>query len=208
MLEAQHHSGHAGEELHHRFLLPALVRALRAFAPAPVTVLDVGCGAGYVSAEIARLGHRVIGIDLSDRALAAARAAYAGPTFAKASVYDDWSPLLPVERADVVMAVEVIEHLFSPRRFLLNVQRHLSPGGAVLLTTPYHGYLKNLAIAASGRWDRHHAVGWEGGHIKFFSPRTLAALLAETGFHDPAFQYAGRVTWMWKSMVCLARRSA
>ena len=42
-----------------------------------------------------------------------------------------------------------------------------------MLSTPYHGYLKNLALAVSGRMDRHFTALHVGGHIKFFSIETL-----------------------------------
>ncbi|MBI4726237.1 hypothetical protein HY768_03260 [candidate division TA06 bacterium] len=75
-----------------------------------------------------------------------------------------------------------------------------------MLTTPYHGYWKNLAIALFNQWDFHHTVNWQGGHIKFFSPRTLRSLLEEAGFKNIEFKYAGRFPLLWKSMIAIARK--
>ena len=72
--------------------------------------------------------------------------------------------------------------------------------------TPYHGYVKNLVIAALGPFDAHVNPLWDGGHIKFFSPRTLSALVAGSGFAEIEFAYFGRAPWLWKSMVCVARK--
>jgi hypothetical protein len=47
---------------------------------------------------------------------------------------------------------------------------------------------------------------WDGGHIKFFSPRTLSALVAGSGFAEIEFAYFGRAPWLWKSMLCIARK--
>jgi hypothetical protein len=47
---------------------------------------------------------------------------------------------------------------------------------------------------------------WDGGHIKFFSRRTLAALVSGSGFTDLSFSYFGRAPLLWKSMVCTARK--
>ena len=79
--------------------------------------------------------------------------------------------------------MEVIEHLYSPRTFAAFVRSILEAngGGRFILTTPYHGYLKNLSIALAGKADRHYSALWEGGHIKFWSRRTLAILLREPG---------------------------
>ena len=67
-------------------------------------------------------------------------------------------------------------------------------GGGLALTTPYHGRLKNLAIAAVG-FDRHFAV--EGDHVRFFSDRSLRRLLEETGFDVVRVEHFGRVRWLW-----------
>ena len=88
--------------------------------------------------------------------------------------------------------------------FLCNMYRHLRTGGTIVLTTPYHGYLKNLALALSGKLDDHFTALWDGGHIKFWSRRTLIRLLQEFGFEVREFRGAGRVVWLWKSMVVRA----
>lgn len=74
------------------------------------------------------------------------------------------------------------------------------------LTTPYHGYLKNLVLSIFNYWDKHHTVDWEGGHIKFFSERTLRQMLMATGFANITFNNAGRLQYLWKSMVCRAQK--
>ena len=72
------------------------------------------------------------------------------------------------------------------------------------MTTPYHGYLKNLAISVIGGWDRHADPLWDGGHIKFFSRRTITRLLNEAGFRVVSFNGVGRLHYLWKSMVVVA----
>lgn len=78
--------------------------------------------------------------------------------------------------------------------------------GYLILTTPYHGYAKNLALSIFNKWDHHHTVDWVGGHIKFFSERTLASMLKESGFNNIVFNNAGRIRWLWKSMVCRSQK--
>ena len=99
-----------------------------------------------------------------------------------------------------VISMEVIEHLYSPRTFAAFVRSILEAngGGRFILTTPYHGYLKNLSIALAGKADRHYSALWEGGHIKFWSRRTLAILLREAGFRNMAFTGAGRIPYLWR----------
>jgi uncharacterized protein (AIM24 family) len=73
--------------------------------------------------------------------------------------------------------------------------------GQIILTTPYHGYLKNLMLAATGKMDSHFTALWDGGHIKFWSRKTLSTLLEEQGFRVTNFKGSGRLPYFWKSMV-------
>lgn len=75
---------------------------------------------------------------------------------------------LASKRFEVVISTAVIEHLYDPRGFIAFARWILANGGDFIVSTPYHGYLKNVALALSGRLDSHFAVLWDGGHIKFF----------------------------------------
>jgi ubiquinone biosynthesis O-methyltransferase len=168
------------------------------------TLLDIGCGNGALTASLAQRGAAVTGMDLSESGIALARLAHSDVRFEVGSVYDDLRARFGT--FDRVVALEVIEHLFDPRTFLRRAFEALKPGGRLVLSTPYHGYLKNVVLALSGKLDAHFTVLWDGGHIKFFSERTLAAMLQEAGFVDLRFQGAGRVPLLWKSLVASARR--
>jgi 2-polyprenyl-6-hydroxyphenyl methylase/3-demethylubiquinone-9 3-methyltransferase len=82
----------------------------------------------------------------------------------------------------------------------------LTEGGTAIISTPYHGYLKNLTIALLGKYDAHHNPLWDHGHIKFWSPSTLGTLLEETGFQDVSFARVGRVPPLAKSMIAVAHK--
>jgi hypothetical protein len=79
-------------------------------------------------------------------------------------------------------------------------------GGNAILSTPYHGYWKNLAMALSGKMDAHFTALWDHGHIKFWSIRTLSILLEEVGFRDLQFERVGRIPPLAKSMIAVAQR--
>ncbi len=81
-----------------------------------------------------------------------------------------------------------------------------SQGGAAVVSTPYHGYWKNLALAVSGKMDAHFTALWDHGHIKFWSEKTLRVLLEEAGFRDIRFRRVGRVPALAKSMIAVARK--
>ena len=107
---------------------------------------------------------------------------------------------------DAVLSTEVVEHVYSPRQWAAAAYASLKPGGVLICSTPYHGYLKNCALALSGKLDAHFTALWDGGHIKFWSRRTLTALLQEAGFQVVSFRGAGRWPWLWKSMLLVGRK--
>ena len=61
-------------------------------------------------------------------------------------------------------------------------------------------------LAVTGKWDEHLTVLWDGGHIKFFSVKTLGALLRETGFRQVSFLRVGRVPPVARPMVAVVRK--
>ncbi|EFA71944.1 Methyltransferase domain protein [Raphidiopsis brookii D9] len=65
--------------------------------------------------------------------------------------------------------------------------------------------MKNLALAISGKMDKHFTALWDGGHIKFFSVVTMKSLLISEGYEDIKFKFAGRIPYLWKSMLCSAK---
>ena len=107
---------------------------------------------------------------------------------------------------DAILSTEVVEHLYTPRIYARLCFEMLKPGGVAIVSTPYHGYLKNLSLALTGKMDRHFTALWDCGHIKFFSVKTLTALLQQAGFIDISFKGAGRFPYLWKSMVALAHK--
>ncbi len=192
------------KQAHHGYLLPSIIDLMP--AKSSLEILDAGCGNGYVAWRLACMGHSVTAVDTSDSNVAIGRRAFTNVSFSVRSVYDDISDLAPDGGWDLVVSSEVIEHLYSPQRFLKNMWSLLAEGGGIILTTPYHGYLKNLVIGFLNKWDKHWTVDWEGGHIKFFSQSTLAQMLMENGFSKPVFRNAGRCPFIWKSMVCFSRK--
>ncbi|MUG94056.1 methyltransferase domain-containing protein [Scytonema sp. UIC 10036] len=166
-------------------------------------ILDLGCGNGSLSHILAQHGYDVVGMEDSASGITIARQNFPDCQFIQASIYD--SPKAELLNAfDIVIAVEVIEHLLYPRELVKLAQKCLKPGGHLIITTPYHGYLKNLIVALLGKMDSHFSPLWDGGHIKFFSVKSLTHLLETEDCIDISFQFAGRFPYLWKSMLCSA----
>jgi len=167
-------------------------------------VLDAGCGNGFFAKQLRERGFDVVGMDLEESGVEHARKLCPDVHFEVASVYDDIAARFG--QFDAVVSLEVIEHLYDPRAFVRRVRECLRPAGLFILSTPYHGYLKNLLIALGGKFDAHVSPLWDGGHIKFWSRRTLTRLLEEEGFRVDAFIGAGRLPGLWKSMILVGSR--
>jgi len=187
----------------HQYLLP-LVRSLLEGTPKKATILDLGCGNGSFLSQLNGNGWRLIGVDYSKSGIQIAEQNHPGIEFLLADAQTDLVGF--VEPADVVISTEVIEHLYDPRAFMKNAYRLLKPGGMFVVSTPYHGYLKNLMMAATGKMDRHFTVLWDHGHIKFWSRKTLESALREVGFKVTQFKGAGRIPFLWRSMVIQAMK--
>lgn len=166
-------------------------------------ILDVGCGNGALLATYRDRGWSLVGLEHSKSGIAVGREAYPEIEFHQADATDRFPDM---GQFDCIISAEVVEHVYDPQGFARNCYSALRPGGLIALSTPYHGYLKWLAIALLNGMDRHHTSLWTGGHIKFWSYRTLGELLATAGFQDLRFAGAGRLPFLWKSMVISARK--
>ena len=168
-------------------------------------IADLGCGNGYMAGQLVSLGHTVCAVDSSETGISIAKQAYPSVDFHCLSLYENIATLIGND-FDIVISSEVIEHLYDPRTFLKNASSILKPGGTLILTTPYHGYLKNLVMALAGKLDNHFTVEWDCGHIKFFSVKTLSNMVTEQGFGNIRFKFAGRFPYLWKSMILCATK--
>jgi len=198
----------ANAEPSHQHLYPSVSRFLQNVPPGSI-VMDAGCGNGSFIALFQDRNWQLHGSDLSPTGIELARKTYPNINFFLAdaqSLYADF--LNTVGPVDIVISTEVIEHIYDPRGFLRNCFGLLKPGGTIVLTTPYHGYLKNLLLAVTGKLDQHFTVLWDHGHIKFWSRKTMKEVLKETGFTNIEFAGSGRIPYVWKSMVLKATKPA
>lgn len=189
-------NGESGEKLTRVFV--ACVKKLDGVR----SICDLGCGNGHISGRLAALGYDVTGVDASASGIQIARRTYPGVEFVHALIDRN----LDIGQFDLVISSDVIEHLYRPSDLLEATGSLLKPGGQILLGTPYHGYFKNLVLAATGKMDAHFSALHDGGHIKFFSVNTLSKLMLSHGFEDLTFTYYGRAPWLWKNMICHARK--
>ena len=196
---------HAADAPHTaNYLWPSVVALLGGPQQAVRRVADLGAGNGAFAAHPAARGFRVTAIEPSSSGVAVLRGAHPAIETIQASAYDDLSPQHAT--FDAAVALEVVEQCYYPRRLVATLGALVPPGGLVVLSTPYHGYAKNLAIALLGGWDRHFTALWDHGHIKVWSVRTLSALVAGSGLVVASVVRVGRLPPFAESMILCARK--
>lgn len=164
-------------------------------------VLDLGCGCGEFAAFFKAEGYEAEGIDISGNVVEWARKHNPGPEYHVGEV----SAMLPARQGafDAVFSSEVIEHLFDVEGYLRSINRLLKPRGVLVLTTPYHGVVKNIVIALS-RFSHHFDP--LGQHIRFFDRPGLEMCLRKFGFAAEVWTGFGRFWPVWQSHFVVSRK--
>lgn len=174
-----------------RWLQGQRIRRVVAALPAEGSVLEVGCGPGYVLATVPR--EKVYGIDLSEHLVEMARQRLGE----RAEIRLGSAEALPYEdgRFDAVFCTEVLEHTLEPRTAVAECLRVLKPGGTLILTVPNDGlihFLKTLVrrlglgrlleqSGPDGHQPSHDGHEW---HLHQLDNKILGGWVQELGATD------------------------
>ncbi len=137
-----------------------------------MTVLDVGSGRGWFSLAAAKLGAEVTALDLSEENLLRIRA----EDHKIKTVYGDACDIPDLGKFDLIVALEVLEHLVEPEQALKSMRKRLKPGGTLLVTVPYKEMIRYSLCIHCNRKTPVNA------HLHSFDRESLAALLRQSGF--------------------------
>lgn len=166
-----------------------------------LSLLDIGCGGGLLAEPMSRLGFAVTGADASEKNVktAAAHAAETGLTIA----YRAETAEMLAEQGqafDVVLNMEVVEHVADLKAYLGACAKLVKPGGIMVVAT-LNKTLKSLAL---GKIAAEYVLGWvpKGTHDwnRFVPPAQLHALLQDTGLKPLKTQGVAfdPLTWDWR----------
>ncbi len=167
----------------------------------PLTLLDVGCGGGLIAEPMARLGMQVTAIDASEKNIAVAtlHADQSGLNIDyRATTAED---LASNERAfDVVLALEIVEHVADIELFLRSIAQLVKPGGLVIMST-LNRTTKSYLMAIVGaeyvlRWLPRGTHSWK----QFLKPSELSRALTHTGLEvrDITGLVLNPIRWEWE----------
>jgi SAM-dependent methyltransferase len=158
-----------------QFLLSQIERGER--------VLDLGCGDGWMTAELARAGAAPTGIEIAQAAIDRARARHPELDLRLAPIDGP----LPVKDSacDVVWASEVVEHVADTAKWFSEVRRVLRPQGRLLLTTPNHSRLR-LLVGGIEVYSEPL-----GDHLHLYSAGSLRDVLRDFDFEEIQIRRGG-----------------
>jgi 2-polyprenyl-6-hydroxyphenyl methylase/3-demethylubiquinone-9 3-methyltransferase len=149
---------------------------------AGLSLVDVGCGGGLLCEPLTRLGARVTGIDAGARNIAIARN-HAAESELAIDYREATAESLAAagERFDVVLSMEVVEHVADPAAFLASCAQLVAPGGLLILAT-LNRTAKSFAFAIVGaeyllRWLPRGTHDWR----RFLRPSEMAGMIRAQG---------------------------
>ncbi|MGB8811637.1 MAG: bifunctional 2-polyprenyl-6-hydroxyphenol methylase/3-demethylubiquinol 3-O-methyltransferase UbiG [Paracoccaceae bacterium] len=167
---------------------------------AGLRILDIGCGGGLLSEPMARLGATIVGADAAPRNIPVAQlhAEQMGLTIDyRHTTAEDLAAA--GERFDVVLNMEVVEHVSDPLTYLTACQTLLKPGGLMICST-LNRNAKSFAMAIVGaewvmRWLPRGTHEWN----KFITPEELQALIINAGLTpvDRKGMVFNPIAWRW-----------
>jgi 2-polyprenyl-3-methyl-5-hydroxy-6-metoxy-1,4-benzoquinol methylase len=143
-------------------------------------VIDVGCGAGWFSGALAGAGFSVVGVEVAQEPVRRARARFADLEFL---VVAEGELPFAADSFDGAWLGEVLEHVQDGLGLLWEVARVIGPGGRLAVSTPDHGGRRRLWLGLSRRAFEAHFEP-RSDHVRFFTRRSLVALLEAGGFEE------------------------
>lgn len=167
---------------------------------AGLRILDIGCGGGLLSEPMARLGATVVGADAAERNIPVARL-HAEQSGLAIDYRNTTAEALAEagEQFDVVLNMEVVEHVADPLAYLTACQHLLKPGGLMLCST-LNRNAKSFAMAIVGaewvmRWLPKGTHDWQ----KFITPEELYDLIRRAGLTpvDRKGMVFNPISWNW-----------
>jgi SAM-dependent methyltransferase len=188
------------------------VEAIVAFAGYGGAVLDVGCGNGHLLYQLRRQFTELHGLEYSVGRLRQAGINLAGLPFHGVQGSAEEMASYPDNRFDCLVSADTIEHVPDVYVAVAECFRVLKPGGRLVMNTPNIAFAKKRLQLLAGRFpstsQKNEGLGsdmlFDGGHLHYFTFRSLGLLLRRAGFElvkPIGYWRFGRLHHLWPSLL-------
>lgn len=155
------------------------------------SVLDIGCGNGHLLFQLRAKFEQLFGLEISLQRLKQAEINLAGLPFIPVSGTAENMDTIESGLIDCIVSADTIEHIPDVYKATAEMLRVLKPGGLLIINTPNIAFIKKRILLAFGRFpstsQSNEGLGseilFDGGHLHYFSFRSLSLLLQRAGFH-------------------------
>ena len=179
------------------------------------SMLDIGCGNGRLLHQFRARYTQLIGLEYSGVRLAQARVNLEGLAFAAIQGSAEDMGSVSSESVDRIISADTIEHVPDVYAAVAEMFRVLRPGGTLVINTPNIAFAKKRVLLLLGRFpstsqpnEGHGSdILFDGGHLHYFTYRSLRLLLKRAGFQIvgwKGFGPFGRVHHVWPPLTSVA----
>lgn len=176
------------------------------------TVLDIGCGNGRLLHALRNRFDTLVGLEYSPERLTQARVNLEGLRFVAHQGSAENMSELATDSIDCIVSADTIEHIPDVYAATAEMARVLKPGGQLVINTPNVAFIKKRTLLLLGRFpstsQNNEGLGsdllFDGGHLHYFTYRSLRLLLTRAGFeieHSIGFGRFGRVHNAWPPLL-------
>lgn len=176
------------------------------------SLLDVGCGDGRLLFQFRHRFKRLIGLEYSPTRLEVARTLLKGLPFEGFCASAEAMPELASNSIHAIVSADVIEHIPDVYLAADEMLRVLRPGGVLVINTPNIAFVKKRLRLLAGRFPAtsqpNEGLGsdvlFDGGHLHYFTYRSLSLVLERSGFvieRRIGFGQLGRLHSIWPSLL-------
>lgn len=184
-----------GDDSTRKMKLPFLYCKLRKFevnryelayqvAPGGNSLLDMGCGDGELLLRLKDKYQEVWGVDIAKPRIGRIQKKIGSQSHIHVKVADTNQQLdFEDSSFDTITAISLLEHIFDPYHFIKECHRLLNKGGTLIVQVPNVAWLPNRMRLVMGKLPAtSDALGWDGGHLHYFTRGSLKGLFLDGGF--------------------------
>ncbi len=142
-----------------------------------ISILDAGCGPGFVAFELTKRGYNVTGIDILPEFIVHCKKINKNGNFIVKNLEKDFTSN---KKFDCIICTETIEHLKNPKKTLIKFKKMLNNHGIVIISTPnYRSFWPLIEFLSKCVFRK---INWNHSHVSKFTPKTLMDTIKMCGF--------------------------